>query len=163
MESNNAPAQAAGDTVLANACNYSRYARRILEAEPQLATRVAIEVPAGASAMRARLDALLAEGEALPRALRALRKEVMLVLIARDLAGRAELAEVVGATTALAELAIETATAAVQAELAAQYGEPVGEATGTPQQLHVVGMGKLGGGELNVSSDVDLILLYPEE
>jgi glutamate-ammonia-ligase adenylyltransferase len=51
----------------------------------------------------------------------------------------------------------------VHAELAATYGEPRGEHSGTAQQLHVVGMGKLGGAELNVSSDIDLILVYPEE
>src|SRR5258707_669471 len=40
---------------------------------------------------------------------------------------------------------------------------PRGAARGQPQTLHVVGMGKLGGGELNVSSDIDLIFTYPEE
>ena len=48
------------------------------------------------------------------------------------------------------------------ADLSEQYGVPRG-ASGRRQQLHVVGMGKLGGGELNVSSDIDLILFYPED
>ena len=47
--------------------------------------------------------------------------------------------------------------------LAAIHGEPIGERGGTPQQLIVVGMGKLGGGELNVSSDIDLVFVYPED
>ena len=39
----------------------------------------------------------------------------------------------------------------------------MGAASGKPQELHVVGMGKLGGAELNVSSDIDLVFVYPEE
>ena len=38
---------------------------------------------------------------------------------------------------------------------------PLGAASGRAQQLHVVGMGKLGGAELNVSSDIDLVFAYP--
>jgi glutamate-ammonia-ligase adenylyltransferase len=45
----------------------------------------------------------------------------------------------------------------------ATYGEPIGEETGRIQPLLVVGMGKLGGAELNVSSDIDLVFVYPEE
>ena len=113
--------------------------------------------------MRARLASLFADGDSLSRAVRRLRKEVMLALIARDLAKRADLNEVVAATTALAETTIEAAVAGAHAELAGQFGEPRGEASGLPQKLHVVGMGKLGGGELNVSSDIDLVLVYPED
>ena len=47
-------------------------------------------------------------------------------------------------------------------ELAAIHGTPRG-ADGVPQDLLVVGMGKLGGGELNVSSDIDLIFVYDED
>ena len=49
------------------------------------------------------------------------------------------------------------------ADLRARHGQPVGQPGGRAQQLHVVGMGKLGGAELNVSSDVDLVFTYPEE
>ena len=45
--------------------------------------------------------------------------------------------------------------------LVARYGEPR-SADGTVQPLVVLAMGKLGGGELNFSSDVDLVLLFPE-
>ena len=44
-----------------------------------------------------------------------------------------------------------------------QYGQPIGAESGAPQELLVIGMGKLGGGELNVSSDIDLIFVYPED
>src|SRR2546425_8916648 len=66
--------------------------------------------------------------------------------MARDLSGTAGLDEVCGTMSALAEVAIDAALA--------HSGHP---------RLVVVGMGKLGGGELNVSSDVDLVFLYPEE
>ena len=149
--------------MLESASRFSRYVRLLLAAEPGLAERAQLEHPYTPSRMRDRLSVLLAEDTSCARALRRLRKEVMLGLIARDLAGRADLAEVVCTATALAEIAIQSATAAAHAELAQQYGEPRGESGGLPQQLHVVGMGKLGGGELNVSSDVDLVLVYPEE
>jgi glutamate-ammonia-ligase adenylyltransferase len=47
--------------------------------------------------------------------------------------------------------------------LRAQYGVPTGQESATPQRLMVIGMGKLGGRELNVSSDIDLIFLYGED
>jgi len=149
--------------VLEAASAYSRYLRRILAAEPGLPAHVELASPYTQARMRERLAALSSGGDALARALRRLRKEVMLALIARDIAGRADLREVVSTATALAEVALEAAVSAVHAELARQYGEPRGESKGAAQQLHVVGMGKLGGGELNVSSDIDLILVYPEE
>src|SRR5690606_40920280 len=46
--------------------------------------------------------------------------------------------------------------------LEAQYGKPIGESGGY-QELIVVGMGKLGGYELNVSSDIDLIFAFEED
>ncbi|XLM22129.1 bifunctional glutamine synthetase adenylyltransferase/deadenyltransferase, partial [Chromobacterium piscinae] len=61
----------------------------------------------------------------------------------------------------LAEFAVRQALACAAASLT-QYGQPIGEDSGEPQQLIVIGMGKLGGGELNVSSDIDLIFIYPE-
>ena len=102
------------------------------------------------------------EVQRLAVALRHLRRRVLLTLIARDATGRAELAEVVATMTWLAELAVQSAVAATARELADQHGVPIG-ADGVPQDLLVVGMGKLGGGELNVSSDIDLIFVYDED
>ncbi len=48
-------------------------------------------------------------------------------------------------------------------QLDAIHGTPIGDESGTPQELIVIGMGKLGGRELNVSSDIDLVFVYPEE
>jgi len=142
----------------------SRYARRVAQAEPGLFATLDLQRPFDPQAMREALQAAAPGDEAaLARALRGLRKRVMLALIARDLAGRADLAEVVATMTALAEIVLEFALARLSAWAAVAYGEPVGAETGGVQRLIVVGMGKLGGGELNVSSDIDLVFLYPED
>src|SRR5687768_8988823 len=112
MESDNAPAVTAASTPadLDRASRYSRYVRRLIAADSDLPRRVEFDRAWDAGRMRDRLRLLQAEADPLPRALRELRKEVMLVLIARDLSGRAGLAEVVATSTALAEVAIESAT-----------------------------------------------------
>ncbi len=117
--------------------------------------------------LREEFDALQADatGDEMQRlaiVLRRLRRRVLLSLIARDATGRADLAEVVGTMTAFAELSIKAAVVAHARELAALHGIPIG-GDGTPQDLVVVAMGKLGGGELNVSSDIDLIFVYGED
>jgi glutamate-ammonia-ligase adenylyltransferase len=94
--------------------------------------------------------------------LRRIRGQVFAALIDRDLDGRADVGEVMHTTTALAEAAIGAALAFHARRLAATHGVPFGGASGEPVDLLVVGMGKLGGGELNVSSDVDLIFVYGE-
>ena len=99
----------------------------------------------------------------LARAVRELRKRVMVKLILRDLNGLADLDEVVQAMTALAEVCIQQAQVCLMQTLQKQFGTPLGETNATPQELLIIGMGKLGGGELNVSSDIDLIFVYPED
>jgi glutamate-ammonia-ligase adenylyltransferase len=96
-------------------------------------------------------------------ALRNLRKQTMLKLILRDLNGLADLNEVMHTITALAEICVQQAQVCLTQALQTQFGTPLGETNGTPQELLVIGMGKLGGGELNVSSDIDLIFIYPED
>ena len=100
---------------------------------------------------------------ALAVALRRLRQRVYLHVLLRDLTGRADLNEVCATMTRLAEIAIAAAVDAHSNWLAAIHGEPLGADSGAPEQLIVVAMGKLGGGELNVSSDVDLVFVYPED
>lgn len=164
MESRNAPAGLHADAHIARAARLSRYAKRLLEAEPALALDAGTTRPFSAEEMRAFLNAQpSADDDTLKRALRALRKRVMLRLIARDLGGLAALGEVLATTTALAEVAVSHALGRLDEWLASRHGRPVGASSGRVQQLHVVGMGKLGGGELNVSSDIDLVFVYPEE
>ncbi len=137
------------------------FARRTVAARPALAQALA---DSGAAALsRADLEAAVAavppgDGAALASALRNLRARVMLTLCHRDLSGLADLDEVVGTVSALAEVAVGAAVDAAHAELAAAHGEPA-----RGERLLVVGMGKLGGGELNVSSDIDLVFLHAAE
>lgn len=92
--------------------------------------------------------------------LRRLRERVFYTLMARDINGTASLLEVVTAMTTLADLAIAQAYRSVMHELTEIHGTPQDPRTGLPQEMVVIGMGKLGGRELNVSSDIDLIMLY---
>ncbi len=151
---------------LAAALRLSRYASRLLQADPDAepALLTALHTPWSAEEMAEFLDAQpIADENGLKTALRRLRKQVMLRLIARDLAGLANLVEVMTTATTLAEVTLFHAHRHLKEWLRPLFGTPIGEESGTPQDLVVVGMGKLGGGELNVSSDIDLILAYGEE
>ena len=97
------------------------------------------------------------------RAMRRLRNLLVCVLIRRDLEGKADLAEVVTAMTRFADFAIQTHLRELMAEQVAAHGMPTGRESGLAQELIVLAMGKQGGGELNVSSDIDLIFVYPED
>jgi len=141
----------------------SRFGRRLIQAAPGLAGTLALDRPFDRGAMRTFLaEPPCADEDTLNCRLRQLRQRVWLTVTARDLAGSADLNEVTTAYTDLAEVCIAAALDFHHGQLAARYGEPRDEA-GLVQQLVVVGMGKLGGGELNVSSDIDLIYLYAEE
>jgi glutamate-ammonia-ligase adenylyltransferase len=94
-------------------------------------------------------------------ALRRWRRHELVRIAWRDLAGWAPLSETLAELTAFADAAIPAALAHARRTLVARYGEPR-SAGGEVQPLLVIGMGKLGGGELNFSSDVDLVLLFPE-
>ena len=96
------------------------------------------------------------------QALRRTRSLVMMAIIERDLRGEASLEEVCEAMTALAELAASRAMRAAAAELVQRHGAPLDEA-GRPQDLLTVAMGKGGGCELNVSSDLDVVFVFREE
>ena len=143
---------------------FSRFARHLLAAQPDLREELDQAVHSGwtRAAMQAFMEAQNpAEEAALHAALRRLRQRVMLRVLARDLEGRAELEEVCATMTALAEIAVAAALKVLEPALEAEFGAPL--ADGRHQRLIVLGMGKLGGGELNVSSDIDLIFIYPEE
>ncbi|MCC2595305.1 bifunctional [glutamate--ammonia ligase]-adenylyl-L-tyrosine phosphorylase/[glutamate--ammonia-ligase] adenylyltransferase [Pusillimonas sp. MFBS29] len=107
-------------------------------------------------------DAILAVSD-VRRVLRKLRERVFFTAMVRDLNRTASLQEVTGAMSVLADLAVAEAYRSVAASLAETHGVPVDPNTGKPQELLIVGMGKLGGKELNVSSDIDLIMIYGEE
>ncbi len=94
---------------------------------------------------------------AFSRALRQLRRREMLRLVWRDIGGHAPLHATLRETSWFAQAAIASAARMAAALLAPRHGLPPPEAG----ELIVLGMGKLGGAELNFSSDVDLVFLYP--
>ena len=156
------------DGLLQKTLRCSRYARHALEADPSLLNWLQenYATPCGRAEMLAMLRQCGLDPDdepGLARAVRRLRKQVMVKLILRDLNGLASLGEVMQAMTALAEVCLRQAQACLMQVLQAQFGTPHGEDGITPQPLLVIGMGKLGGGELNVSSDIDLIFVYPED
>jgi glutamate-ammonia-ligase adenylyltransferase len=142
----------------------SRFLARLFSARPEIAAEVEAKIDEAVTAaeMRGWLAAEPPSENSLKPALRRLKQRAYARVAARDLAGRARLAEVTGCMSAIAEIAIETAAAVLRDALAARYGQPR-NARGEAQQLIVIGMGKLGGRELNVSSDIDLIFVYPED
>ncbi len=148
---------------IARAVRLSRYARDLMSAEPELVTGIALDTPLGRGWMRAQMAGQYPVEQTLHAALRRRRKIVILGLIIRDLDGRADLAEVLDTVTALAEESVAVATAIHAQWLAREFGDPLGAVSGATQHLHVIAMGKLGGAELNVSSDIDIVFAYPED
>lgn len=92
--------------------------------------------------------------------LRKFRLREMIRIAWRDLAAWADLSQTMADLSALADACIHQALLLLYEWACRKYGIPEGY-DGSPQNLVVLGMGKLGGGELNFSSDVDLIFAYP--
>lgn len=113
-----------------------------------------------APVLAAQLQDLFDE-EALKRQLRLFRRRHMLVIAWRELLGLAEVEESFIHLTRLADTLIGLARDWLYRRACQEWGTPYGEQE-TPQELVILGMGKLGGGELNFSSDIDLIFCYPE-
>ena len=109
---------------------------------PELAADLRAPEPFTRAEMVEALKGADEEG-AFKRRLRRLRERVLLRAMARDLIARAPLEEVCGTMTDLAEVSMAAALEWLRAP-----------------ELVVVGMGKLGGRELNVSSDIDLVFLH---
>jgi len=116
----------------------------------------------GPAQLAATANALKAQGHNLASCLRITRQLVLERLLTLDCAAQATLAEVTGAMTDLAEFALNQALDEAQATLVEVHGRPL-SAQGQPAQVWIVGMGKLGARELNVSSDIDLIYIYDED
>ena len=124
----------------------------------ELARGRPLDVPATAEYLRAAAPPLTLDDAAFMTGLRSFRRREMLRIAWRDLAGLADLPTTLRELSDLADVAIEWAYRFAYAQQAARFGEPGGEA----RELIVIGMGKLGGRELNFSSDIDLIFVFPE-
>ncbi|HMV52560.1 MAG TPA: bifunctional [glutamate--ammonia ligase]-adenylyl-L-tyrosine phosphorylase/[glutamate--ammonia-ligase] adenylyltransferase [Rhodocyclaceae bacterium] len=149
---------------LEHALNLSRFLRRALDARADLRPQLlaSVHLPFQRAAMLEYLAASPLDENTLRPRLRALRARTLTHLIVRDLAGQAPLAEVTETMTQLADLAVAEALRVLRGPLVARHGEPR-DAEGHVLPFIVIGMGKLGGRELNVSSDIDLIFVYPDD
>ena len=149
------------DNVDASPAQHARFFQRLhrrYSAQLQL-------LPAGApvrATMEQTVAALRAQGCDTGAALRILRQLVMERLIRLDCEAQAPLEVVTRAVTELAEVALDTACRQARQELDERHGAPRGP-DGQPVQLWIIGMGKLGARELNVSSDIDLIYVYEHD
>ncbi|WP_290877241.1 bifunctional [glutamate--ammonia ligase]-adenylyl-L-tyrosine phosphorylase/[glutamate--ammonia-ligase] adenylyltransferase [Aquabacterium sp.] len=143
---------------------HARYVQRIRRRyAPELAAFALAHqgVPRSAQ-IRALVEHLMSQGRDLPSALRVTRQLVLERLAVMDVEQGAAMADVTAAMTELAEVTLDLALAAAEAEFTAKHGEPRNE-QGQRIDLWVIGMGKLGGRELNVSSDIDLIYVYEDD
>jgi glutamate-ammonia-ligase adenylyltransferase len=151
---------------------HSTYARRWLNARPEwinwLRSQVGKEVDlpgirdllkfCGISPDQSQLD----ESQFMTN-LRLARQRLMIWIALRDLNGLASLDEVTHGLSHFAELAVSESIAYIREDLKARFGLPWSNSNDAEMPLMVVGMGKLGGFELNLSSDIDLIFLYEHE
>lgn len=108
------------------------------------------------------VERLQQAGRPLGSALRVARQLVLERLAVLDIEAGAAMQDITLAMTELAEATLDLALAQARRELDARYGEPLNEA-GQRIDFWVVGMGKLGARELNVSSDIDLVYVYEED
>lgn len=142
--------------------NHSRLAQRLRR---RYANELAMlpEGPPTRDAQNLLLNSLLAHTPADPAAaLRITRQLVLERLLTLDCAQALPLADVTQAMTDLAELTLDAAYQHADRELAAQHGTPLNQ-EGAPSGLCILGMGKLGARELNVSSDIDLIYVFDSD
>lgn len=136
-------------------------------AEPALLAALPADVPETLTLddyqrrLAARLGGVQDEAGLL-RALRRFRNREMVRIVWRDIAGHARLMETTRDLAHLAAACIEGALETLYAWQCAQLGMPR-HPDGRPMNLVVLGMGKLGAWELNVSSDIDLIFAFAEE
>ena len=130
-----------------------RYAAELDFLEAGLPTRDAIH---------ALIDRLTATGRNLPCAMRVARQLMLERLAVLDVEQGASMEDITRTMTSLAEATLDRALAQAQADHDVRYGAPRNEA-GERIDFWIVGMGKLGARELNVSSDIDLIYVYEED
>ena len=145
----------------------SPFVADLVRRKPQLLLELVVsgqlQRPLGDVEFSDELHRLLSPDDAeLSPLLRQYRARHMLRIVWRDFSRLADTLETMRETSLLAEATITEAVAISQAELENRYGAPIGRDSGEVQQLIVLAMGKLGAQELNVSSDIDLIFVYPE-
>ena len=151
----------AGEAAAGGRADHSRLVQRLRR---RYAAELAL-LPPGPPVRASMAEALLAlraVGHDTSAAVRILRQLVMERLATLDCDEQAPLAVVVRGVSELAELVLDAACADAFATLDARHGMPTNP-DGSRCEFWVVGMGKLGGRELNVSSDIDLVYVYEAE
>ncbi|AKC86274.1 bifunctional [glutamate--ammonia ligase]-adenylyl-L-tyrosine phosphorylase/[glutamate--ammonia-ligase] adenylyltransferase [Pseudoxanthomonas suwonensis] len=136
----------------------SDFAVDTLRRQPALLEHLAADDPAPLP--EPRLDP--AQPLAWPTQLRQYRTAESTRLVWRDVLGLDDVDATLAGSTGLAEACLRLALEAVEREFAERHGV-VRDAAGAAQRLVVFGLGKLGGGELNFSSDIDLVYAYPHD
>src|SRR5262245_50685310 len=126
----------------------------------ELATRLEDRGQLARAALLAHLDLGDTSETAAMKQLRRIRQIEMARIAWRDLAGVADVDTILAETSLLADCIVEAAAAYAVRQLEPRFPAPR-DAAGKPLPLLVLAMGKLGGGELNFSSDVDVVFLYP--
>ena len=140
---------------------YSRFVQRLQRRYHAELPLIPPGVPVRAS-LEDCLLALRAQGHDTGTALRMLRQLTMERLAHLDCDAGTSLQDITQSVTSLAELALDAASLEATAQLDSLHGAPVGP-DGARAQLWIIGMGKLGARELNVSSDIDLIYVYDQD
>lgn len=131
----------------------------------QLADSGELERSFSAGQLRGQIaDALssAASDDELGRNLRRQRARQQVRIIWRDLTRQADLIETCRDLSEMADASIDLAYQWLYPRHCEQFGTPTGRHSGQPQHMVILGMGKLGAVELNLSSDIDLIFAYPE-
>jgi [glutamine synthetase] adenylyltransferase / [glutamine synthetase]-adenylyl-L-tyrosine phosphorylase len=101
------------------------------------------------------------EPQATAQALRRLRRVVISTLALRDVQHQAALQEIEQTMTTFAQFALDKLLPLLSEQMFSRTGQPH-TASGQALDLLVIGMGKLGAGELNVSSDIDVVYALPD-
>ncbi len=150
-------AERIGRTLLA-----SDFAYDVLRRQPDLLSPAGLDRLRSASDASARIDALVLSKDeaACMTALRRFRHAEALRLVFRDVNGLDSVGETLASTSALYEALLGVALRWSEQALTERYGTPR-DTEGKAQRMVVLGFGKLGGNELNFSSDIDLVLAYP--
>lgn len=153
------------DEALQKAQSHSKFLTILLESKPFLINRLKNKIKK--KIQRKHIESFLKKTNVtnlddLKKSLREMREEFFAISLVRDLNNLADINEVFDTHTNLAQIALLTAYKYHLKKLVKENGNPLND-EGKVQNLIIVGMGKLGGKELNPSSDIDLVFLYQEQ
>ena len=153
------------ESQLARIFRASRYAERLCNAQPNLIHWLQQHAasPFATAAMQAMLMTDSADERQFHASLRDLRRHAMLQCIFRDINGLADLDETMATISNLAEVTVRAAQQFHTSATVSRFAVSAEIAASELASLIIVGMGKLGGMELNVSSDIDLIFVHAED